>query len=219
MSARKTSRKTSDLDSYRVELTDAPLVPGSQKPRALARPRSYDDALAKWKTPEDIMRWVRDEFQYDLERALDLAEDRPVRVHAEIYTPRETFDARSGACVDLCRFAVDTLRAIDPATPVNYLMIEFEPVRIANRTLRRHWLAVYEHPLGLVWFADTKYPGELSDPHPSLAGLVANYEVRRGRRVLGFELRTTFLKELKRKKRRATAQMTQVLRERTPDGQ
>jgi len=165
------------------------------------------------------MLWVRDEFQYDLERALDLADDSPVSAAAEIYTPRETFDARSGTCVDLCRFAVDTLRAIDPATPANYLMIEFEPLRIADRTLRRHWLAVGEYPLGLVVFADTKYPGEVSDPYPSLAVFVADYEVRRGRRVLGFELRTTFLKQLKRKKRSATAQMTQVSRKRTTDGQ
>lgn len=198
---------------------DAPLVPDSRSPWAHVGHRSYDDALANWKTPEDIARWARDAFRYDLDRALDLAEDSPVRANTEVYTPRETFDARSGTCVDLCRFAVETLRAIDPATPVHYLMIEFEPVRIADRTLRRHWLAVYEHPLGLVGFADTKYPGELSDPHHSLAGLVANYEARRRRRVLGFALRTTFLKELKTKKRRATGRMTQVSRERTTDGE
>jgi len=199
-------------NSYRLELTDAPPVPGSRKPQVAVGPGSYDDALANWKTPEDIMRWVRDEFQYDLERALDLAEDSPVRADMEIYAPRETFDARSGVCVDLCRFAVETLRVIDPAMLVNYLMIEFEPVRIADRTLRRHWLAVYEHPQGLVAFADTKYPGELSEPNPSLAWLVANYEVRRRRRVLGFELRTTFLKELKK------TRMTQVSRERKTHG-
>lgn len=196
---------------------DAPSA--AQPRRAGAGHRSYDDALASWTTPEDIMCWARDEFRYDLERALDLAEDSPIRADAEIYTPRETFDARSGTCVDLCRFAVDTLRAIDPATPVNYLMIEFEPVRIADRTLRRHWLAVYEHPLGLVGFADTKYPGELGEPHRSLAALVADYEVRRERRVLGFELRTTFLKQLKTRRRRAATRTAQVSREGTTDDQ
>lgn len=204
------------LNSQCLALSDAPLIPGSQKPSATTDPRTYDEALANWKTPQDIMRWAREEFQYDLERAFHLAEDNLIPADPEIYTPRETFQTRSGTCVDLCRFAVETLRTIDPAVPVSYLMIEFEPVRIANRTLRRHWLAVYENPLGFVAFADTKYPGELSDPNPSLAGLVANYEVRRGRRVLGFALRTTFLKE---KKRRATAQMTQVSRERMTDGQ
>jgi hypothetical protein len=213
------TRKALGPDSHGLELTDAPLVSGVQKPRPPAGPRTYDDALASWKTPEDIMRWVRDEFQYDLERALDFAEDSPASPAVEVYAPRETFNARSGTCIDLCRFAVDTLRAIDSATPVNYLMIDFEPVRIADRTLRRHWLAVYEHPLGLVVFADTKYPGELSKPDPSLAGFVANYEVRRGRRVLGFRLRTTFAKELKTKKRQATAQMAQVSRKMATDGE
>ena len=210
--------KESMFDPHYFELTDAPSAGAKQKPRPPAGPRTYDDALADWTTPEDIMRWVRDEFRYDLDRALDLAEDSPVRADTAIYTPPETFDSRSGTCVDLCRFAVETLRDIDPETTVNYLMIEFEPVRIADRTLRRHWLAVYEHPLGLISFADTKYPGEFSDPHPSLAGLVANYEMRRGRRVLGFELRTTFLKQLKQQKRRAAAQTKQVLREGRTDG-
>lgn len=177
---------------------DAPSAASALRPSAHSS--SYDDVLASWRTPEDITRWVRDEFRYDLDRALDLAEDSPVRADMAVYTPRETFDARSGVCVDLCRFAVDTLRAIDPATPAHYLMIEFEPVRIAGRTLRRHWFAVYEHPDGLVGFADTKYPGELTEPNPSLAGLVADYEARRRRRVLGFELRSTFLKELKKKR-------------------
>jgi hypothetical protein len=48
---------------------------------------------------------------------------------------------------------------------------------------------------------------------------VANYEVRRGRRVLGFRLRTTFAKELKTKKRQATAQMAQVSRKMATDGE
>jgi hypothetical protein len=204
------------VDPHSVELTDAPAAPVPQGPRAPAGPATYDDALAEWTTPEDIMRWVRDGFRYDLERALDLAEDSPVRADTEIYTPRETFDSRTGTCVDLCRFAVDTLRTVDPAAAVDYLVIEFEPLHIAGRTLRRHWLAVYEHPLGVVSFADTKYPGEFSEPRPSVASLVADYEVRRGRRVLGFQLRNTFLKE--QRKRRAAARMTQVPRERRTDG-
>jgi hypothetical protein len=200
-----------------LDLTDAPLVQATtQKSPADTMPRAYSDAIASWKAPDDIARWVRDVFRYDLERALDLAEDSPVRSDTRILTPEETFMAGVGTCVDLCRFAVETMRAIDPTTSTNFLMIEFEPVRIANRTLRRHWLAVYEDPRGLFVFADTKYPGEINGPYLSLTQFLDVYETRRKRSVVRHEIRTTFLREVKTKRRRR-AQRT-AAREATADG-
>jgi hypothetical protein len=41
-----------------------------------------------------------------------------------IYTPSELFDGSSGVCVDLARFAVETLKQIDPDSDPKYLMVE-----------------------------------------------------------------------------------------------
>ena len=68
---------------------------------------------------------------------------RPARAHCScrrpsadrsatpaIAEPADFYDAPTGVCVDLSRFAVETLRHIDPQLQPRYLMIEFEPVTL-----------------------------------------------------------------------------------------
>jgi hypothetical protein len=106
---------------------------------------SYADAIQVWKTPEDINDWIGARFEYSMSRAMALSETRrnqsaPLPIHR----PQDLFIVPSGVCVDLSRFAVETLRAIDPSTKPDYLMIEFAPVTMAGNTYRFHWLASFK---------------------------------------------------------------------------
>ena len=88
--------------------------------------------------------------------------------------------------MDLSRFAVETLRAIEPETKPAYLMIEFAPVSIDGNTLRRHWLATFERGGARYFFADSKRPGHLAGPYASTQAFVDEYAAYRGREVVAF---------------------------------
>jgi hypothetical protein len=92
----------------------------------------------------------------------------------------------SGVCVDLARFAVETLRHIDPAPDPRYLMIEFAPVQIGDATLRWHWLASFRMDGRHYFFADSKRPGHIVGPHSSPQEFIEAYARYRGRPIVAF---------------------------------
>ena len=93
---------------------------------------SYADAIRVWKTPQDINAWIGARFEYDMSRAMLFSEtQRDQAVPLPIHRPQDFVVNPAGICVDLSRFAVETLRAIDPGTRPAYLMIEFAPATIA----------------------------------------------------------------------------------------
>ena len=89
-------------------------------------------------------------------------------------------------CVDLSRFAVDTLRRIDPASKPVYLMIEFDPVAIQGQVLRRHWVARFQRDGQLYFFADSKRPGHMAGPYADTAAYIRDYAAYRGRTIVAF---------------------------------
>jgi hypothetical protein len=103
-----------------------------------------------------------------------------------IHEPEDFFTAPSGVCVDLSRFAVETLRRLDAGLNARYLMIEFAPVTLAGNTLRVHWLASFTRDGGHYFFADSKRPGYLAGPYASAQAFVARYAGYRGREIVSF---------------------------------
>jgi hypothetical protein len=114
-------------------------------------------ALQIWKTAEDINAWIAANFSYDMARGVRLSEtQRTKNEEFSIYPPSEFFNTKTGVCVDLSRFGVETLRRIDPQSDPKYLMIEFDPIQIAGNTLRRHWLVSFKRNGKSYFFADSK---------------------------------------------------------------
>ncbi len=183
-----------------------------QQPRdsAVAFPAagSYAEALAGWHTPEDISRWLAANFSYDAARAMNLSETQRAKQAAPpIYSPAELFENRTGVCVDLSRFAVETLSRIDPQSDPKYLMIEFEPVQIRGNTLRLHWLVSFKRG-GKTWFfADSNRPGHVAGPYSDTAAFIADYEKYRGRKIVAFRELASYQKQQRKKalKQPATA--------------
>ena len=148
---------------------------------------SYEDALQVWETPEDINAWIAANFAYDLQRALRLAEAQKAKdERMSIYAPAEFFDTKTGVCVDLSRFGVETLKRIDPQSEPKYLMIEFDPVQIGGNTLRLHWLVSFKRGGRVFFFADSKRPGHIAGPYNDVQAFVDDYANYRGRRIVAF---------------------------------
>lgn len=92
--------------------------------------------------------------------------------------PRDASDAPQS------RFAVETLRVVDPSARPAFLMIEFEPVEVAGNTLRLHWLASFRRDGKYFFFADSKRPGDIAGPYATVEAFIADYEPYRGRKVV-----------------------------------
>lgn len=175
-------------------LADAVADPASDAPqervvsaRPLRQASSYPQALATWRHADDINAWIGAAFEYDRPRALLLSEtQRNSGSRLAIHRPESFFAAPLGVCVDLARFAVETLRAVDPKSNPKYLMIEFDPVSIEGQTLRRHWVVSFERDGALYVFADSKRPGHVAGPYATTAEFIADYARYRRRAVVSF---------------------------------
>jgi hypothetical protein len=154
---------------------------------------TYEQALARWRDADDINAWIGARFQYDMGRALQLSETQRERGgRLPIHAPDVFFARPQGVCVDLSRFAVETLRRIEPASKPAYLMIEFDPVAIQGQVLRRHWVARFERDGRLYFFADSKRPGHVAGPYADTAAYIRDYAAYRRRTIVAFrEMQST----------------------------
>jgi len=182
-------------------LSDAPEGPPPAAAVPVPEAATYAEALARWRSPAELNAWIGARFRYDMQRALQLSETQRQRNgHLPITAPADFFARPSGVCVDLSRFAVETLRAIAPETKPVYLMIEFDPVTLSGQTLRRHWLAGLQDAEGRRWFfADSKRPGHLAGPYADTQAFIAEYAPYRGRRIVSFQERGGYERQLRRR--------------------
>ena len=162
-----------------------------EKPRDADMPHkgadSYQQALQIWKTPEDISAWIGAKFSYDSVRAIKLSETQRAKSgQLSIYPPSAFFENKTGVCVDLARFGLETLRSIAPHSDPKYLMIEFEPMQVRGNTLRLHWLVSFRREGKIHLFADSKRPGHMAGPYNDMQAFIAEYEQYRGRKIVAF---------------------------------
>lgn len=154
---------------------------------------SYAEALVRWHDAAEVNAWIGARFEYDPARAQRLSEtQRQKDGRLPIHEPEAFFAAPRGVCVDLARFAVETLRTIRPESRPGYLMIEFDPLSIGGNVLRRHWVATYERDGALYVFADSKRPGHVAGPYRRLDDYVAEYARYRGRAIVSFRALPSF---------------------------
>jgi hypothetical protein len=165
---------------------------------AVDLPASYAEALGTWRSPIEVNAWIGARFEYDQERAVKLSESqRALGPGVKIHQPGAFFDRPAGVCVDLARFAVETLRAVAPAANATYLMIEFDPVMISGNTLRRHWLVMFERGGQLYFFADSKRPGHIAGPYGTIAEFIDHYSQYRQRRIVSYRALQSYERRLK----------------------
>ncbi len=176
---------------------DAPEARTVHAPAALG-PATYAEALARWRTAEDVNDWIGAHFEYDTPRALRLSEtQRTSRASLPIHEPAAFYSDPRGICVDLARFAVDTLRDVEPQSNPNYLMIDFDPALLDGHVLRRHWVASFHRAGRLYFFADSKRPGHIAGPYATTSEYIAEYAAYRQRPIVGFKELSSFQRQTK----------------------
>ena len=191
--------------------------PASDAPEARVAPgypfrdvSSYGEALKTWRSASDVNAWIGAKFQYNVARAMQLSEtQRALGGRMPILSPESFFSTPDGVCVDLSRFAVETLRAVDPETKPTYVMIEFDPVNIGGNTLRRHWLVSFKQGGKYYFFADSKRPGHIAGPYASTQEFINEYARYRARRIVSF-------RELESYERKVRTLATKQSREERP---
>jgi hypothetical protein len=157
---------------------------------------SYEQALQVWKTPEDINRWIAANFSYDMGRALRFSEtQRAKNKNISIYDPPKFFETKTGMCVDLSRFAIETLRRIDPESDPKYLMIKFDPMQIRGNMLRLHWLVSFKRDGKAYFFADSKRPGHIAGPYNDAREFINEYAQYRGQKIVAFRELESYQKQ------------------------
>jgi len=168
---------------------------------------AYEAQILKWQKPIQIHRWIAANFTYDRARAIALSETQRSRgVRFRIHHPASFLRQPAGICVDLSRFAVETMRRIAPQAQPKYLKIKFDPVRIKGNVLRLHWIASFRRQGKFYFFADSHYPRRLSGPFKSVASFIKTYQDARGRRIISYRLVDSYRKERRKMRKRTMAQ-------------
>ncbi len=160
---------------------------------------SYDKALQQWKTVSDVNNWMRGNFRYDIERAKQLSENSSTREKTGIYSPVELYQAKKGVCIDLSRFAVETINLIDTSKHIQYLMIEFEPIVIDGSIIKKHWMAVYQDSSGYYFLADSKRPGHIAGSYENIDDFIKEYQTFRDRKIVSWKVLMSYEKKMKKK--------------------
>lgn len=178
---------------------------------AAPRATSYADQIQQWSRPHDIHTWIAKNFTYDRERAIALSETQRARgTRFAIHQPDQFFLRPTGICVDVSRFAVETMRTISRDVDAKYLLIKFDPVRIRGNVLRMHWLASYVRDGKFYFFADSHFPDRLSGPFDSVADFVARYQDARGRTIVSYRLVDTYRKQRRKLKKKRLRKKLQI---------
>ena len=127
----------------------------------------------------------------------------PRKERFSIYRPSEFFDRKTGVCVDLARFAVETLKRIEPASNPKYVRIEFEPMRIEGNTHRFHWLVRFRRDGKTYFFADSKRPVHVAGPYRDTRLFIDAYEQYRGRKIVAFRELESYQKQRRTRAKQA----------------
>jgi hypothetical protein len=88
--------------------------------------KTYEETILQWKSYDDVAKWMKENFSYDINRAKEAVRTRSIIVR----TPKETFELKSGVCFDAARFAKEMLDCIDPSYEAQIVYIENRPYEI-----------------------------------------------------------------------------------------
>jgi hypothetical protein len=83
---------------------------------------TYTEAVSRWKTYEDLVKWMGKEFSLDIDRFRKFEKTLPPP-----RTPEETFRLKSGIYIDAAIFAKETLNRINPSYQARIVTIIMRP--------------------------------------------------------------------------------------------
>ncbi len=117
-----------------AEEKTAPVEPSPEKPSPERRPpeeavkvkplftKTYTETIAKWRSYQDIVKWMEKDFTFDAERYKKFERRLPVP-----RTPGETFELKSGIYIDTAMFLKETLNQINPSYKAQVVVLIIRP--------------------------------------------------------------------------------------------
>jgi hypothetical protein len=87
--------------------------------------KTYEETILQWKSYDDVAKWMRGNFSYDMDRAKEA-----VRTGIIVRKIKDTFELKSGVCFDGARFVKETLDRINPSYEAQIVYIENRPYEI-----------------------------------------------------------------------------------------
>jgi hypothetical protein len=84
--------------------------------------KTYEEKVFEWKSYQDLVKWMENDFSFDRRRYEEFKGTLPVP-----RTPRETFRLQSGIYIDAAFFLKETLNRINPSYDARIVVLVFRP--------------------------------------------------------------------------------------------
>jgi hypothetical protein len=141
----------------------------------LASEKSYTEKVTRWRSYEDLVRWMEKNFSVDMDRFKKFEGTLPVP-----RAPQETFQLKSGIYIDAAIFAEETLNRIDPSYKAQVVVLITRPSGF------NHYVCSFRKE-GKLFILDYGTPYKevtgFRGPFPSLEGYKKFYEESHPRKI------------------------------------
>lgn len=131
---------------------------------------TYTETVSRWKSYKDVAKWMSKHFSYDTGRITEIS--YPSATPLSPRTPEETFELKSGICLDAAEFAAETLNRIDP-------LYDARKVYLGTQHGPDHWVCSFTMD-GKLYIMDYGHPNRkrvgVYGPYNSLGEYVKFYE-------------------------------------------
>jgi hypothetical protein len=117
-----TSEKTT---SVKTDIVKPPFerAPEEEIPAVKPAPeKTYDETVSQWKSYQDLVKWMENDFSFDKERYEKFERTLPVP-----RTPEKTFQLKSGIYIDAAMFLKETLNRINPSYKAQIVILVIRP--------------------------------------------------------------------------------------------
>ncbi len=111
-----------------TEKTTSPKAPSERTaqektgPMKTAPGKTYDETVSEWKSYQDLVKWMENDFSFDNERYEKFEGTLPLP-----RSPEETFQLKSGIYIDAARFSKETLNRINPSYKAQIVILVIRP--------------------------------------------------------------------------------------------
>ena len=84
--------------------------------------KTYDETVSEWKSYQDLVKWMENDFSLDKERYEKFEGTLPIP-----RTPEKTFQLKSGIYIDAAMFLKETLNRINPSYKAQIVILIIRP--------------------------------------------------------------------------------------------
>jgi hypothetical protein len=128
-SERIAQEKTAPVKTTPEKTTSVKTEPPSQRPLTEKIPtvkpapeKTYGETVSEWKSYQDLVKWMENDFSFDKERYEKFERTLPVP-----RTPEKTFQLKSGIYIDAAMFLKETLNRINPSHKAQIVILIIRP--------------------------------------------------------------------------------------------